>query len=563
MSETHPAPVEGVRTGGTVEGPVLRALLEDVLPSGSRVLVLGPHGADVIDLVTARAATVTTLDRLPVTSAGPDDVQRYDVVLAAGGLDAVPAGGRDEPGWAERLEALAHLAAPGAVVLLGLANEFVLSGLLDRTGSAWPIAGVPAVAEDRSHPGSAGDLCDELARVGLPASRVFASASAAAEPWALIDVAVATETRPGRFAARIAAQALEAAAAGTPLLAPLADAADAAAKAGLLSSTLSGWLAVSGPTGGRSLYARIPGHDTVLAADRSRGVEGHWDVRVTPGAAAEAPSAPVVFDAGAIPTDIPDGESVEHALIRLAAAEDVPGFRALAAALGDWARAQYAEKQPTPEQVPVWTWDELVVDGTGFARGVAPWMTTKSESAADLLAAAWHRFHDRLIADHRHHPWPPWTLGDDLISTWLDMSGTPASPALLDRGRELAGAIADATGSRTTATSTAAAEADVDVRTALVEAEEARREAAELAAHISGLEQTLAYRDKQLFVRENRIRGLRADLQVAAAERNRVRAEKERIRESTTYRIANQLRRVTLLGRPRKLAATLKKRANG
>lgn len=540
MSEIHPAPADGV----AVQGPVLRALLDDVLPSGSRVLVLGPHGSDVLDLVSARAAAVTILNDLP--AAATTDDSRYDVLLAAGGLDLGSSGSGD--GWAERLEALAHLAAPGAVVVLGLPNEFVLSGLLDSKSSTWPQPGTAALAFDDSRPASASDLAAELNRVGLPASRVFAAASSGDEPRALIDTTVANATRPGRFAARIAVQALEAASFGAELLAPLADAADAAAQAGLLSSTLSGWLAVSGPTGGRSVYTRIPGHDTVLAADRSRTAEDAWDVRVTAGSAEDDPSAPAAFTPSAIPAVIPDAASVEHTLIRLAAAEDVPAFRALAASLGAWARAEYAATKPTPERLPIWTWDELVADGTGFEPGIAPWRTTKSESIEDLLAAAWLRFHDRLIAGHRHHPWPAWTLGDDLVSTWLDMSGVEVTPALLARGRELADAIAcTATG-------------DPDLRSALLAADEARQEATELAAHIGSLEQALAYRDRQLLVRENRIRRLRAELQTAAAQRDEISAEKARLRQSRTYQLANQLRRATLVTRPAKLAAALRKR---
>ncbi|MFC0627679.1 hypothetical protein [Kribbella deserti] len=548
MSELNPAPADGV----AVEGPVLRALLDDVLPSGSRVLVLGPHGSDVLDLVSARAASVTTVASLP-DPAGTDDL-RYDLLLAAGGLDlptseVVPgAAGQGGSGWAERLERLAHLAAPGAVVILSLPNEFVLSGLLDSRGSAWPNAGAAALVEDESRPASAADLAAELDRVGLPASRVFAVASSGSEPRALIDSAVASSTRPGRFAARVAVQALEAASADTELLAPLADAADAAAQAGLLSSTLSGWLAVSGPTGGRSLYARIPGHDTVLAADRSRTADDAWDIRVTPGNAEHDPSVPVKFSPAAIPAVIPDAASVEHTLIRFAAAEDVPSFRALAAALGDWARAQFAATKPVPECVPVWTWDELIADADGFALGVAPWRTAKSDSMESLLAAAWLRFHDRLLGGHRHHPWPAWTVGDDLVSTWLDMSGVEASPELLARGRELADAI---DGLPST---------DPDLRTALLEADEARQEASELAAHIGGLEQALAYRDRQLLVRETRIRRLRAELQEAVVERDKISAEKARLHTSRTYQLANQLRRATLLARPGKLASRVRKR---
>ncbi len=36
---------------GAVQGPVLRALLTDVLPDGARTLIVGPHGADLVEAV--------------------------------------------------------------------------------------------------------------------------------------------------------------------------------------------------------------------------------------------------------------------------------------------------------------------------------------------------------------------------------------------------------------------------------------------------------------------------------------------------------------------------------
>src|SRR5690349_24461835 len=54
---------------GAVQGPALRALLTDVLPDGARTLIVGPHGADLVEAVVAKASEATLLVR-SVSDAG-------------------------------------------------------------------------------------------------------------------------------------------------------------------------------------------------------------------------------------------------------------------------------------------------------------------------------------------------------------------------------------------------------------------------------------------------------------------------------------------------------------
>jgi hypothetical protein len=559
-------------------GPVLRALLDDVLPTDGlpgegRALILGPHAADLVGTVIAKAAETTVLvrsvtdatalteqfgDKLLVVAGALDgladaDRPRFDVVIAADGLDRVLGYDSDDLDWEHRLDALAKVASPEAVLVLGLENEFSLTNLLDRRPAdqrhgddEWR-----PLHDDPSRPVSADQLAAELARIGFSTARTYAAFSVEETTYALVSVDTAAAARPGQLPARLAIEALEASAAAVPLLAPVAEGAESAARAGLLGATTPGWIAVCGGSSSHAVYAQTSGRAAVLTADAS--AEG-WNVEVSAGTteSGEAESE-VSFSAAVVPSTVPGGVTVETLLFRLAAAEDVPGFRALAARLGDWARTQTEGPQV------VLRWDDVVVAGDSFARGVSPWVTTKPETSADLLAAAWQRLHNRLIGGHRRHPWPPWMVGDDLVTAWLAMSGVdapepvlataPDSPsasgAHVARGKVLAAALATAIGIEASQTP--------DLRTALADAERARTEAFELAGHIFGLERTLGFRDKALKTRETRIREMRTQVQKANAER-------ARLRNSRVYSVVKLIRKASMIRHPRKFAGKVKRR---
>jgi hypothetical protein len=557
---------------GAVQGPVLRALLADVLPDGARTLILGPHGADLVEAVVGKASETTVLvrsvsdatelaeqfgDKLQVVAGALDglagaDRPPFDVVVAADGLDRVLGYDSDDLNWSQRLDALAAVTAPGAVVVLGLENEFSLTNLLDRrpaderhADDEWR-----PLHDDPTRPVSAEQLKAELARIGFENAFAFAAFSVEEEPFALVTAEIAAAARPGQLPARLAVEALEAAAVAVPLLAPIAEGAESAARAGLLGATPSGWIAVTGAAG-HGAYAKTPGHSAVLTADAA---EAGWTVAVD--AAPSEAEGLLRFDAATVPASVPGGVTAETLLFRLAAAEDVPGFRDLAARLGDWARSQTGSQT-------LLRWDDVVVDGDSFAFGVSGWQTVAEENQKDLLAAAWARFQDRLIGAHRRHPWPPWMIGDDLVSAWLAMSGieapkpvpataadTPsASVAQVARGKELAAALAGVLGIPSDASQTP------DVRTALAEAEQAKKESFELAGQIFGLERTLGFRDKALKTRETRIREMRTQVQKANAEHTR-------LRNSKAYSAVKLIRKAAMIRNPRKFAGKVKRKVN-
>jgi hypothetical protein len=537
-------------TDHTTPRPALAALLNDVVPANRRTLILGPHAPQLIESVLAHSADVTILVRsvadaqqlgedfgpcLQVIAGALDGLQTepYDVIIASDGLDRVLGYDSFDLSWTERLAAVSALAAPDAVVVLGLENEFALLNLLDSRP-----------ADERHGDDEWRPLHDD------PTRPVSVAQLKAALPWAselyadfgshtFVRADVAATARPGELPTRLASAALESS--DAPVLSPAAEAVDTAARAGLLPAIPTGWLAITGAGATHDIYAQSA--QAVLTADQT--LTG-WDTTIT--ADTTPAGSSLFFDSSVVPTTVPSGVSVESVLFRLASAEDVPAFRRLAADLGDWV---------TTSRVIV-RWDDVIYDGDSFAHGVSAWVAEDPIDKEDLLAAAWARFHDRLIGQHRRHPWPPWMLGDDLVSTWLGMSGVeppeqtqatspdtlPATTEQVARGKELSAALDVVLETSTTT---------VDVRTALAEAEEAKQELFELKGHVYGLERTLGFRNKAMKTRENRIRELRGQLQ-------RLTTAHERIRGSRTYAVSRVIFHAAQVRKPKVVARKLARR---
>jgi hypothetical protein len=507
-------------------GEPLLALLDDLLPpSSARVLIAGPHAYPLIELVAARSAALTVLVRsvsdaqelraaipaghLTVITGALDglvDVPPFDVVIAADGLDRVL--GADSPAldWPARWAELRRLAAQEALVVVAVENEFALTALYDRRpvderhgDDEWR-----PLHDDPARPTSPRQVAEAL---GERVARLYATFDAAGVSHTLLDAAAAGSARPGRPGARFAVTGLAVSAAHTPLLGPVADGTDAAARAGLLAAVAPGWLAVLGSGGAtHTAYASLdPGG--VLLADLD---ESEWTLSVR--------------DSELEPAGrLPDTESVETLLFRLAAAEDVPGFRALAARLGAWAGLGDG----------LILLDDLYPEGDEFVRGLT--RPAGEDDSAALLAAGYHRLRDRLLRAHRRHPWPPWMAStDDLVVSWLGMSGIAENPAAVKRGREIADGLAEPVGD------------EPDLRTVLADAAADRQRATELAGKVFGLERTMRFRDQSLRTREQQIRTMRDELR--------------KLRNSPAMRLQEVSQKVAKVRHPRAFARALKRR---
>ncbi|MFB6719884.1 hypothetical protein ACFCV3_06985 [Kribbella sp. NPDC056345] len=585
-------------TDHTTRQPVLAALLTDVIPANRRTLILGPHSPLLIESVLAHSADVTilvrsvsdaeqltetfgpclhvvagALDGLRTAAAvqptlfevATDGVAPFEVVIAADGLDRVLGYDSEHLTWTERLAALQALTAPDAVVVLGLHNEFALLNLLDRRpphlrhgDDEW----VP-LHDDPTRPVSVDQF-----QAALPwPAQLYADFSS----HTLVSVEAAATARPGHLPTRLAVEALESV--DTPLLTSPTEPVESAARAGLLPAIPTTWLAIcntptphtlytqSGPTtlkatptptGWTTTLTPAPGSGPMdapsLTASPGRAVASASSFQEAVGLARPAEDSQLLFDPMVVPTEIPGGETVETVLFRLAAAEDVPGFRKVAAALGEWA---------TSSRVLL-RWDDIVVDGDTFAFGISGWVAPERVDKHDLLAAAWLRFHKRLVDAHRRHPWPPWMVGDDLVSTWLSMSGVPPVDPTPATAPHVESAVAEqiAWGKQLAAALSAVLDprehTQPDLRTALADADRARLELHELQGHVFGLERTLGFRNKALKTRENRIRELRTQVQKATADRNK-------LHRSRSYALARTVARAAQIRNPRKLASKAKR----
>lgn len=277
-------------TDHTTARPALAALLTDVVPANRRTLILGPHAPQQIESVLAHSADVTILVRsvadaqqlgedfgpcLQVIAGALDGLQGepYDVIIATDGLDRVLGYDSADLSWTERLAALSHLAAPDAVVVLAVENEFSLLNLLDsrpadeRHGDdEWR-----PLHDDPTRPVSVDQL-----KAALP-WRAEVYADFASRTFIRADVAAAS--RPGELPTRLAVAALESD--DAPLLSPAAEGVDSAARAGLLGSIPTGWLAIAGAGATHDVYAQTA--QAVLTADQN--LTG-WDTTSTIGPAA-------------------------------------------------------------------------------------------------------------------------------------------------------------------------------------------------------------------------------------------------------------------------------------
>lgn len=503
-------------------GPVLTAFLADLLPAvAGRVLVAGPHDTGVLDLVAGRSGDVTVLLRsvsdAAALSGRPYAVvtgaldgfagirpEPFDVIVAADGLDRLL--GPDSPAldWPERAALLRGLAAPGALVVIGVENGFSITGLLDRRpekdrhgDDEWR-----PLHDDPRRPGSAAQVQALLGGVG----RRYASFGG----HALVESGALDRTHVGWPGSCLALAGLAALASDRPLLAPVTDVAEAAARAGLLDTVAPGWLVVLGTgdathtayyaTSGSSRAGLTDGDVAVAGlADGDEAVAGLVDGSV---AVADLTDGGWRFGERVVP----DAENAETVLLRLSAAEDVPGFRAFAAELGAAATG---------------AWFDEIHD-----------FTARSADGGVTLAAAWFRFRDRLIGGHHRHPWPPWMAdGDDLVKTWLAMSGIEPAADILAEGRALAGEPPDAP----------------DLRTALAGAAAAEQKIKEQAGHIFGLERTMRFRDQQLRTREQQLRAMRDEMR--------------RLKSGRAVKVASMVGRVARLRDPKRLAGAVKHRA--
>ena len=275
--------------------------------------------------------------------------------------------------------------------MLGLENEFSLTNLLDRRPAdqrhgddEWR-----PLHDDPSRPVSTCSSLTALAESGFADARAYAAFSVEETPCR----PAGCGRRRGRPAGPTACTARGGGTGGcrrsvVPLLAPVAEGAEAAARAGLLGATPSGWIAVTG-SAKHAVYAQTPGHPAVLTADPAG--DG-WSVICHRSGTAETAGVTAVRR-GCCSGDRAGRGHRRDAAVPSGRGRGRPGLP------GPWppgwatgrGRRPFAGASPLGRRGRRRRQLRL--------RGLALGDRRPRRATADLLAAAWQRFHDRLIGE--------------------------------------------------------------------------------------------------------------------------------------------------------------------
>ncbi|HWG99196.1 MAG TPA: class I SAM-dependent methyltransferase [Pilimelia sp.] len=219
----RPAPDPDPR--GCARGPLCEVLAAAAGGPGVRLLLAGPHGAEVVARAAATGADVTCLvrsyaDRTALaerfdggaarvrvvcgslqTLRAEGDAARYDAVVALAGLDRLGARDGDEPGWAAALAGLSALLRPsGRLVLaaenpLGVHRLVELAPSVDDADDEW----VPPGWSDETRPRTLDQLVRRLAGEGLHVGSRYAAYPRPEAPTVLLaaDLAATAPDRTG------------------------------------------------------------------------------------------------------------------------------------------------------------------------------------------------------------------------------------------------------------------------------------------------------------------------------------------------------------------------------
>lgn len=481
-------------------GDWLLALVGDVLPDGGRVLVCGRHDDGLLTALATRGLAPDLLLRnLPDARAARTRLAAAGVRLLCGGLDRLPPEGSgyaavvalDDPAalygpdspprhWPDTVALLARHAAPGAPVLLSVANGLGLDRLTavsTSDGADTP----PGLAAVRATLRAAGLRVGSVlaAYPGLVAEGgALATAGPALAPLVASACAAGAAVRPGPAPDHgTDDRAYRPEAATTHVLTDPARLARDVVRHGLGLDLAPRWIVVTR----RSDDDRHPA-PTVRAGlvTADRGVLPYWSVptlvrpdetgawhrTALPGGTGVRALGHLTRDPSTLEGPVPDGTSLRELLLAAAAADDPVRVRELTRAYRDWLAADAVDG----EWRAVWSDDatgsgpvaapgKAVADLSGVLAGPAgpvladpSWSTSLAVPVDLVFLAALQRFSYELLAGGHRHPWPAGVSPDRLAVTLAatadvavsarDLAAAAAYAVHLEQARRPAGGVA-------------------------------------------------------------------------------------------------------------------------
>ncbi|MFG1618699.1 hypothetical protein ACGFI3_38615 [Nonomuraea wenchangensis] len=435
-------------------------LIRRMVPASGKVLLVGPHPQTVVDEVIAQAGLTGEESAAPAGLAEDETVltplagrvavlvrsypdacalaerhpaldvfcgrleafaadEPYDLVLALDGLLRTHSAEAPAASWAESLDALSALVAPGGRLVLGVHNDLGVDRIVearpaDRDGGddQWAPHGF-----DPSYPSGPGALDAALESAGLSVQRCYAAYPSRQAPRALLAREALAFDLPDALAFPLSARDGDRMLVADPLrLTRLVF------RHRLGEELAPAWLAVT---------VRPPlltkERDDAAAEERAYTAlplglvqEGGTLYELTHTGLRQLP------DGGERP--IPAGRVLEEILVEACAREDTATVRELLTALAGW-----VEDGGDPAAAT----DSLVYDGVRFAPIGDLQGPPAPPDPRIVLCRILLRFAVRLQAAGHHHPWP-WPLdADELTLTLCGMAGRSCDPGDLDRARKL------------------------------------------------------------------------------------------------------------------------------
>ncbi|MFG2104656.1 class I SAM-dependent methyltransferase [Micromonospora echinaurantiaca] len=469
-------------------GGPLAALAARVVPAGARVLLAGPHDPALLDRLAHAEVTcllrgypdgVTLADRAARVVVGgpaglPDD-GRYDVIVAAAGLDAVESVEGDRLGWTGVLARLVAALRPGGDLLLRLDNPLGLHRLVAaapwyaaRENSAWTVDGVL----DAAYPANLDRLRERLTGAGLHVDACFAAYPRPDAATALVDAAaLARRTDSGLFDAMLHGACAGGFAGREALRDPARLAVDAL-HAGRATDLAPGWLVLArkatGPgrpaAGDRAdlpvalVRTGPPGVGVVEVVDAPEGWRWQADRPTERGgpAAPYATREAAYRDPAALTGPVPDGRLLRTLLLDGCLRRDLDGLRRLLRGYAAWLAGQAGPDGRLAGAAALAGVDNVVVAGDRYAVLDPSWRAAEPLPGPVVLARALWRFAAELLTGGYAHPW----------TSTLDVPGLTIVLGGL-AGHELSRATVDAAVGTEAAVTAALHGLDTDRRVAL------------------------------------------------------------------------------------------------
>ncbi|NMO55033.1 class I SAM-dependent methyltransferase [Actinoplanes sp. TBRC 11911] len=444
-------------------GAAMRHLLRQIARPGSTVLVAGPHADELVSGLVQTGAAVTwllrsLLDAEQAARAFPevtvltgavvklDPAQRYDLVVAADGVERLNSVEGEQMAPAELIDRLAEAVHPDGVLVLMHDNHLGLHhtvrlepGAHERLDANW----YPVDDHDPHRPASRRQLVDRLAGAGLRVATTYATFPEPAVPTVLIGESligdVSSPLRP--LLGTAVNQALVAGFRGKAVLSDPRQLANRALRAGAEDTVAPAWLVIARGAGdgvgpvvlshellvgdARGTFA----YEVATAGDEIRTSVLNQIEGTIERAGLRRISEPVTLGADR-------GYVLEERLLHLAATADVREMRIELARYDSWLRDQERDGLLTGPAALAGFADIMVTEN-GLTLLPTRWEPIEPVAREVAEIRAGWQFAVQLVSSASPHPWALNFSAVDLTAIVLGMVGIAVGDAQVREAVEL------------------------------------------------------------------------------------------------------------------------------